>query len=277
MDIHAKYRQFLREYVDKKYLQHQKNVTVLGENFVDNYYVVLFEIQEDSLYHPMPETHRFILVENVGSPLIAELKLVPNSDGYVTMNKANLSNIVGKKLYRKFANRGIAMTTEIGLRLNNRFCWHRLVACLYYCDCLENEIHHINEDITDNNINNLIPLKKSEHNIIKKDKAHGRNFAIGIQEQEKAKAFKKKRETVASNDELILDVIELSMCGYTVNKIIKKFNKRIQKSSIYKIIKKIYYKKEFVFWLQNQSLPAWGQLNGNYIDRWCKIIKFEEL
>ena len=54
MDFNTNYRDFLREYIDKKYLQQYNNLIVLAENFVDNYYVVLFETQEDTLYHTMP-------------------------------------------------------------------------------------------------------------------------------------------------------------------------------------------------------------------------------
>lgn len=38
------YQIFMRKYVDKKYLQKHPKVKVLGENFLDGYYIVIFEV-----------------------------------------------------------------------------------------------------------------------------------------------------------------------------------------------------------------------------------------
>ena len=275
MDIYAKYRQFLREYVDKKYLQHYKNVTVLGENFVDNYYVVLFETQEDSLYHPMPEMRRFILVENIEKPILSKLIPQPDKKGYITMKKSELKGIVGNRLYNKFANQGIATTKEIGLRTNKRFCWHRLIACLYY-NCIDKQIHHINRHISDNSINNLVPLKESTHKKIDNFDFNGNFLSIDYQEHEKYKIRRTKR-TIAKDDDVIMDIIHFSLNGHKIKTIINKKKRILKKSSIYKIVKIIYYKKEFLNWLQNQQEPAWEQLDGKFNNRWCEIIKFEKL
>ena len=276
MGFYAKYRKFLREYVDKKYLQQYKNVTVLAENFVNNAYIVLFEIQEDFSFHHMPAVRRYILVENVSKPILSELKLVPNSDGYITMNKSVLAQILGEKLYKCLAQKGLAMTEETALSLNNRFCWHRLVACIYY-NCIGKEIHHINKDVTDNNINNLVPLKKNEHQTIEKmDSENCKNISLWYQDQEKIKR-RRKRETIASNDNVIKEIIESFLLGDSVSKIVKKLNRRIKKSSVYKIIGRFHYAKEFLFWLHNQEQQACKRLYGNSKKRWGKIIEYENL
>lgn len=274
MDFNTNYRDFLREYIDKKYLQQYNNLIVLAENFVDNYYVVLFETQEDTLYHTMPVIHRFILVENIEEPIIKELKALPHPDGYITMSKAELAKIVGDKLYNKLVCRGIATTKEIGYRKNNRFSWHRLVACIYY-NCLDKEVHHINKVRIDNNIKNLIPLEKQEHAQIENlDEENARNLALDILCSLKAK-LKRKRQTVANNVDLIHEILECSMCGYKTTKLIKKYRHYIKKSSIYEIVKKGYYFSMFLYWLQNKEQQAWGRLNGNSLKRWIKIIEFE--
>ena len=275
MNFYVKYKDFLRMYVDKKYLQQYKNVRILAENFVGNSYIVLFETQEDFSFQSMPVVHRFILVENVSKPIISELKLVPNSDGYITMNKSELSKILGEKQYKHLAERGLAMTEETALSLNNRFCWHRLVACVYY-NCLGKEVHHINKAVTDNNINNLVPLKKSEHQIIENmDAENGKNSSLWYQEQEKLKIMKQKRKTVASNDNVIEEIIKCFAQGYSVSDIVKKLNRRVKKSSVYKIIGRFHYVKEFLFWLDNYEQQACERLNGNSKKRWEKVIEFE--
>ena len=47
MNIKQKYRNFLRQLVDKKYLENYKNVTVIGENLINGYYIVIFETEID--------------------------------------------------------------------------------------------------------------------------------------------------------------------------------------------------------------------------------------
>ena len=47
MGIREKYRNFLRQLVDRKYLEKFKNVTVLGENLLNGYYIVIFETDID--------------------------------------------------------------------------------------------------------------------------------------------------------------------------------------------------------------------------------------
>lgn len=45
-NLKAKYQTFLREYVDKKWLQQFKNAVVLGERLIAGYYIVIFETPE---------------------------------------------------------------------------------------------------------------------------------------------------------------------------------------------------------------------------------------
>ncbi len=45
--IREKYQNFLRQFVDKKYLQKYEIVTVLGDKILNGYYIVIFEVQED--------------------------------------------------------------------------------------------------------------------------------------------------------------------------------------------------------------------------------------
>ena len=47
MGIREKYRNFLRQLVDRKYLEKFQNVTVLGENLLNGYYIVIFETDID--------------------------------------------------------------------------------------------------------------------------------------------------------------------------------------------------------------------------------------
>ncbi len=45
MNLIKLYQNFLRLHVDKKWLQNYKNAVVLGERFIGNYYIVIFEAE----------------------------------------------------------------------------------------------------------------------------------------------------------------------------------------------------------------------------------------
>lgn len=46
MNIRQKYRNFLRQLINKKYLNNFKSVKVLGENLINGFYFVVIEVIE---------------------------------------------------------------------------------------------------------------------------------------------------------------------------------------------------------------------------------------
>lgn len=263
------YRFFLRAYVENNYISKYKNALILGENFLGSYYVVIFENFE------VLEVKRFLLIENISQPILLELKTMPNADGYITISKKHFSSNLPKKIIKSFANRGYTSTIEIGLKTNKSFCWHRLVACLYY-NCLEKEVHHIMlEDKTCNDITNLIPLKKDFHNNLHKiDLAFATSLAKNEQTILRKKSFNEK-QTVANNNELLLNILKLKNTGMKSKLIVLKMQKLIKKSKIYEILSFYYYSKEFLKWLKIQQEQCFTELYGNLSKSWNKIIEFE--
>lgn len=263
------YRFFLRAYVENNYISKYKNALILGENFLGSYYVVIFENFE------VLKVKRFLLIENISQPILLELKPTPNTDGYITMSKKHLNKNLPKKIIKSFASRGYASTIEIGLKTNKSFCWHRLVACLYY-NCLGKEIHHIMpEDKTCNDITNLVPLKKHFHNNLHKlDLAFATSLARNEQTILRKKSFK-ENITVANNDELLWEILKLKNTGMKPKSIILIFHKLIKKSKIYEILSFYHYSKEFVIWLKIQQKQCFTELYGNLSEAWNKIIEFE--
>ena len=120
----------------------------------------------------------------------------------------------------------------------------------------------------------MLPIEKGCHSAIDKDIANGKNLSLMFQEQLKNK-YHNKRNTVASNSELVEEIAEMLWLGYKVNKIVKLLNHRIEKTSVYKIRGNFYYFKEFLFWLNHQEQQAWERLDGKSLKRWEKVIEFE--
>ena len=264
------YRFFLRAYVENNYISKYKNALILGENFLGSYYVVIFENFE------VLKVKRFLLIENISQPILLELKPTPNTDGYITMSKKHLNKNLPKKIIKSFASRGYASPIEIGLKTNKSFCWHRLVACLYY-NCLGKEIHHIMpEDITCNDITNLIPVNKSFHTSLHNmDLSLSISLAREVQSVLRRKYYTEK-QTVASNAELIFQILKLKNDGINPNQIIKKVKRSIKKSKVYEILSIFYYSKSFIEWLETQENKEFTELYGNLSESWIKILEFED-
>ncbi len=202
-NLRKKYHIFMRELVDNKYLKSFENVKVLGEWFVFDYYVVIFQsITKNS------QLKVYIIVENINRPVIPlDLQISKNSNGYI-ITKQNILKTLPKRLYQKLVKNGVFEKLETEQNKNNStFSIHRLVLSLY-TGCLNQKVHHINFCRNFNAIPNLINMIKPKH-----DKTHKlrRKDAIlwGLKDQDKLKVklFKPKKHTLAEN--LISEILKL--------------------------------------------------------------------
>ena len=266
--LKEQYRHYMRKLICEKYLKDPERLTILGENFVERFYFVVFETTGDKY-------KRLIIIENIDNPIFKELKILKNPDGYIVVNKADFAKIISKNIRKKLAQRGICSSIEIGLKANKYLCFHRLIACLYY-KCLESEIHHINKDVADNSIINLVPLSKSLHRLIDNDLKNGENFARDTQFHVLKKSTK-FNNTVASYDNVQKDIITLKNDDFSVKKIAKKLNRYIKKSKVYEIYNFYYYSKNFIEWLKTFSYMDFPEKYGKFSSCWLKIFQFERL
>ena len=220
---------------------------------------------------------RFILIENIKEPIILELNKQPHREGYITINKADLANNIPYKLLKILAKRGLASSEEIGLRTNKRFCWHRLVACLYY-NCIGKFVHHIHKDSRNiNDITNLIVLNEIEHKSIDNDRINYLERGLEIQKNLKDNFFKPNKQTLANNDHIILKILILKKKGLNNRRIIKKLKTKIKQTKVYEHIKTFFYIDDFLRWLESEQNKPIQRLNEKIRKRWQKIIDFESL
>lgn len=262
------YHQFMRKRITQKYLSDFDNLLVLGENFIDNYYFIIFETHKDKY-------KVYIIVENIDMPVFQELKVILNGDKYAVVDKSNFSKILPLKIRKKLAKRGLCSTVDIGLKTNKYFCLHRLIACLYF-NCLNLQVHHINKNISDNHISNLVPLTTDFHKVVDNDLRNGEAFAKNTQFQLLNKC-KKFNLTVANNENILKEIIELKNASISIKEIINKLKRFIKKSKVYEICNFFYYSKEFIKWLELQSNCEFSQFYGKCHNFWFKTLQFEKL
>ena len=132
------------------------------------------------------------------------------------------------------------------------------------------------EDITCNDITNLIPVNKSFHNSLHNmDLYLSTSLAREVQSVLRRKYYTEK-QTVASNAELIFQILKLKNDGIKPNQIIKKVKRSIKKSKVYEILSIFYYSKNFIEWLKIQQKQCFTELYGNLSESWIKILEFED-
>jgi hypothetical protein len=91
---------------------------------------------------------------------------------------------------------------------DNQFGLHRLVACLYQ-NTLNHEIHHIDKNNQRNDTCNLVKVKRDKHVWIDKlPISEGKRISIGMQAEQKRIIFKSPRQTLAQNENLILEILK---------------------------------------------------------------------
>lgn len=152
---------------------------------------------------------KYMYVGNIKKPVVVELEQDANSGGYIVFRKSNLDKIP-KPLRKIIFKGGLYEKTESAHNdYDNLFSLHRLVVCCY-TNIVGIRTHHILKDVKRNNITNLIPLPHDKHTEIDRMPTER-----GIEESEKVqlelrnKLFKPKRNTLANDDDLILDILKM--------------------------------------------------------------------
>lgn len=62
-----------------------------------------------------------------------------------------------------------------------------------------------------------------------------------------------------------------------VKEIRKSIKNKLSKSKIYEILNHYFYREEFLLWLENKEYKNTQPIDGNFVKRWAKILKFEEV
>lgn len=233
----------MEEIVFKSYLKNYESIEILGQNFLENLFVTVFETKKQN------STFRYLLIENIKKSVVYKLKILPNLDGYIVFCKQDFAKKLPLNIRRKFAKRGIAMTYERGLKDNKSFCFHRLISSLYY-NCLNLEIHHIDKNKHNNFFENLVPLTAQKH---KKIENCLNCFELSLKEKENLTNKAKNKITLAKNENLILEILNLKAQNQSILKIEKTINHKIKKSKIAEILSFFYYSSDFLKWIKYQQ------------------------
>ena len=130
----------------------------------------------------------------------------------------------------------------------------RLVGCLY-SDITGMEMHHINKDKTDNSFINLVPLESDINKSID-SLPEEEMIEFGRQKHKEWEELinKKKRDTVANNPKLILDILSIGI-NKTAVAVLKLFKKKIKSiKTIRNILNTFFYKEEFLKYLKKNRI-----------------------
>ena len=218
-----------------------------------------------------------MLVENIEKPILIELEQVPHSENYVVFLKNNLRGKLPPALFNKLARNGLYSTIENGIKEDDtRFGLNRLIACLYQ-NILGLQVHHIDKKLHWNDVTSIVPIDKDKHNWIH-SLLNGEDIVESrkLQAEQKNKIFK-RRHTLASNNDLVFELIKMKSQNMKPKEIIKLLKGKLKKSTIYANIKYFFYPNEFLKWIigkKNITLPP---LDGKFNERWQKILEFDNL
>lgn len=222
----------------------------------------------------MVEVNRYIIIENTSHQICARIAVTKNQYGYIIGLKNDLKKIFPAKLLDRLFKNHLYQNIESAYNdYNNYWSLQRLVCSLYTKIC-DRVVHHINKLKMVNNITNLLPVTKEEH-IQLEDYDEDGMLARKMQAAFKRKSNRCRNQTVANNDDVILQILKLASEGISKNDIVKTMSKYVKKSSVYAILKDFFYGKEFVLTIENNDIIDVSEFNGIMRERWQKIIEFE--
>lgn len=272
MKLKQTYQSFMRQRVDEKYFQGFSSVNILGEGFLNEFYIVIF-LANDWL-SPFIDRY-YILIENIEKPILIELRRAPHKDNYVVFCKDDLRHNIPKALFNALIKNGLYEKAVNGLKKNNSyFGLSRLVACLYQ-NIIGVRVHHIHKNVGLNDVTRLLPVRENIHDILDALPVdEGVKKSIEIQIRQKKKIFK-HRNTLASDDDLILDILKMRGAKIESKKIIKKMKGKIGRSKIYEHIKFFFYSHEYLKLVENKTEQELSAINGFPSKSWAKILDYE--
>lgn len=267
------YNKFLQEKITEKYIkQYGKNVIILGANFLNNYYIVLFQNLGENKNYRLGEN--YLIIENCDNPQKIYLKLYDPASEYLKSRKHCIDNIC-PEVFTLLLNRGLYMKYDAGLKGDNLFSLHRLNMCLYTNISVIYEVHHNNKHKDQNEISNLTPIHKDIHKEL--DLMQGEDFTINtniLHNQFKTNIIKHPKNTLANRDKNILNILY----GLSIGKSVKELeSKKIRKTKIYEIKKNYYYLKDFIKYLENIMNITFEEFNGNPLLNWKNVYPYNPL
>lgn len=149
-----KYRKFLIEKMEKEISKIKNKVTCETNsyyNFIDDELIGIVECKNES----------YIIVLNSYRDNV--FKIDHDRGSYTISKKFSLKNKLSSKTFNKLLKHGLYETDYSGKNNNdNYFAIHRFICCLRE-NIKEKEVHHIDSNAKNNNINNLVSLTETEH------------------------------------------------------------------------------------------------------------------
>ena len=109
------YKDFIREKVNDKYIAHNINCQILGENFVENYYILLMQDWNHSL--SKKSSDYYLLIENCREPKFLKFKQIDKLNAYVRIKKKILEQ--HKTLFSLLVKHGLFYNLETAKNSTN--------------------------------------------------------------------------------------------------------------------------------------------------------------
>lgn len=251
--LKTQYRIFLWNKFD--FSEYKDSLTILNVGFVDNYYMAVMQSKKNELEHT-------IIVKNIKNPTQIPLQAEYGQGGYHVFNRNKIDRLP-KKLINKLNKNGLFKTDKENRSPNAKTSIHRLVSCIDG-NCKGLDVHHINKDIHQNDICNLVPVTTEQNNELEYIKNYYEDgFNIMLQEgyRLKAKDEEQKRNIkryMKDNESLQLEIIEYGI-NHKPSEAIHKYKRYIGTPQIIRnIYNYFYYKVEFLNWLKTRSFDGYS-------------------
>lgn len=272
MNQHLKilYKTFIREKINSLYIADNSNCKILGENFVDKYYMLIMEDWNLNKNHRKPDFH--LIIENCINPEVLTFKYINRNDRYVRIEKQIVQN---HEVFKYLVKQGLFLNPSTADNENNsQILVHRLVLCLYDNIC-GFECHHGDKVKNNNGISNLMPIEHFNHK--KLDDAPTPKFeeqTKALQKEFITKIFKAKRNTLSSRDRIVFLVLTELNSGMSVAQIAKKYAKKIKETTIRKIKNYYFYCDEFLKYLYFRITTGFSPFNEVLRYQWDIPLNF---
>ena len=264
------YKNFIREKISNQYLAQRKGYLILGDGFINGYYLAIISINNE--YSNVQ--NYYLIIDNCKTPKIIELKQTEQASQYVKLDKPYLLKNMPVNILYYLAKQGLCTTKNNAIKKeSNPYLLHRLVMCLYY-NIIGLTVHHNNKNPQVNHINNLTPLEDTLHKRLDRieNSALYQDKTNFYHQKFKETCFKLTKNTLASRDSNVLTILHKLYLNIPVRNIICS---KYKQTKVYEIKRHYFYLVEFINYIKSLIDKETTPLYEKHHKNWKYILDFE--
>lgn len=209
-------------------------------------------------------------------------KLKKKTSGYYKVDREFLLNFLGQKIFDILVRRGMYESGDDSEKESDIYIQRFILTLVYIIIGLQ--VHHLLKNLAQNDFAHLVPIEVGIHQKVDRmDFLEGIDKSLKIERTEQIKQFAdeeekklRSRNYFQSREETIIEILELSVSGMSVDEIVQAMDGKICDKKVREYINLFPQAEGFLKYLKAQENQEFADLYSNLDQKWQCLIDWEQ-